>query len=177
MAKPGEKTIDPNSPMELKALLTRWIFSKPRQHCRVLSATFSKYVFHGKEKLLKEGGGGQKKRPLMDCFILLLWCVLSCRRLFGKYCIFSQEKLAEDKRAFEAVSVNSDSFSFFLPSFLSSPSLFSWVRRPLSRNNQRRCFPSTSPELLKHQMWLQNGGTLDSFLQKFPYPFFIYMSW
>lgn len=54
----------------------------------------------------------------MDRFILLLSCALSCRRLFGKYCIFSQEKLAEYKRAFEAASVNSDSLSFFLPSFL-----------------------------------------------------------
>jgi len=32
----------------------------------------------------------------------------------AKYCIFSQEKLAKHKRAFEAVSVNSDFFAFFL---------------------------------------------------------------
>ena len=54
----------------------------------------------------------------MDYFILLLCCVLSCRRLFGKSGIFNRENLAEYKRAFEAVSVNSDSFFFFLPSFL-----------------------------------------------------------
>ena len=54
----------------------------------------------------------------MDYFILLLCFVLSCRRLFGKSGIFNWENLAEYKRAFEAVSVNSDSFFFFLPSFL-----------------------------------------------------------
>lgn len=43
----------------------------------------------------------------------------------AKYCIFSQEKLAKYKRAFEAVSVNSDFFSFlssfFFPFPLPSP--------------------------------------------------------
>lgn len=66
----------------------------------------------------------------------------------AKYCIFSQEKLAKHKRAFEVVSVNSDFFSFLSSFFFSSPSpLSSCVCRHLSRNNKHHCLQYTSHEL------------------------------
>lgn len=46
----------------------------------------------------------------MSYFILFLSSLAV--DFLAKYCIFSQEKLAKYKRAFEAVSVNSDFFSF-----------------------------------------------------------------
>lgn len=151
------------------------MFPKPSGHCETPSeCPFLEPRPLCEGKIIEEDGGGRQRSPLVGSFPPLSRCTLSCRRLLGKYCIFGQEKLAEYKRAFEAASVNSDSFSSFLPSFLRLLSS-SVSAGPLSRNNKYRCWPPASQELLKHRMQLEKGGTLYSLLQKSPCSFFIYM--
>lgn len=104
-----------------------------------LKKSFSLWQF---TEILKEKWGKEFFYGLFYPFLSVL-----AVDFLAKYCIFSQEKLAMHKRAFEAVSVNSDFFSFPFFLFFFPLSLSSCVCRQLSRNNKHHCLQYTSHEL------------------------------
>lgn len=125
---PGEKTFPnkkeqgkQNPKPKHKKQTINWNFYKRNFLWPALLCILKNSFLYGNlQKCLRKSG---EKSSFMGYFILFLSALAV--DFLAKYCIFSQEKLAKHKRAFEAVSVNSDFFSFlssfFFPLPLPSP--------------------------------------------------------